>query len=475
MITDVTGMFSLVCFKRSMEEAQKMEFLSLWKFFYKIRKNFGWIIVAALLAVPFALWSGIQPFAVRFSSLSVTWTSLGQLTGLVGIVMFALAMVLSSRTKHLGALFGGTDRLYRIHHTVGILAFVFILLHPLFLAGSYALFSLRSAALFLLPGTDTAVDFGIYALLLLFALILITLFAHFRYEIMKLLHQILGVSFLLAAAHVVLIESDTTQSVPLRAYVMSLIALGAAAYVYRTLLGRVLVKRYAYVVTAVTLHPSKIVEIVMEPKERNQELSYFPGQFIFIQFLGDVVSGEKHPFSLSSSPHASELRIVVKALGDHTAKLAELPVGTEARLEGPYGDFVYFKTFHPNNKKQIWVAGGSGIAPFLGMARDLIHSSSSVSEYVIDLYYTARSRADLAFLDELTAISKTLAHFRVIPFCADEKGYLTAETIMEESKGLPGKEIFVCGPPPMIQGLKKQFAVLDISPYSIHTEEFKLL
>ncbi|MCR4330976.1 MAG: ferric reductase-like transmembrane domain-containing protein [Patescibacteria group bacterium] len=452
-----------------------MKFVSLRKFIYKTQKNFGWVITAVLLIIPVALWVLMQPLSVRFSSSASTLTSIGQLTGLIGIVMFALAMILSSRTKYLGALFGGMDRLYRIHHAIGILAFMFILLHPLFLAGTYALSSLRNAALFLLPGLDVSIDFGIYSLLLLFVLILITLFARFRYEIMKFLHQILGVSFLLAAAHIVLIKSDITQSIPLRAYIMSLIALGTLAYVYRTLLGRIAIKRYAYVVTAVAAHPSNIVEISMEPKDRSQKLSYLPGQFVFIQFVNDIVGDEKHPFSLSSSPYTPELRIAVKALGDYTTKLAALSVGTEARVEGPYGDFVYFKTFRPKNKKQIWIAGGSGLAPFLGMARDILYSARDTSEYVIDLYYTARSKADLAFLDELTAISNTLKHFRVIPFCADEKGYLTASNVIEESKGISGKEIFVCGPPPMMKSLKQQFADLDIPAYSVHTEEFKLL
>jgi len=453
-----------------------MNLVSVQKFTHKVQKNFGWVITAALLATPLVLWAMMHPLSVRFSSSSAALTSLGQLAGLVGIVMFALAMILSSRTKYLGKLFGGMDRLYRIHHTIGILAFVFILFHPLFLAGSYAFISVRSAALLLLPGTDIGIDLGIYSLLLLFALIMITLYARFRYQIMKFLHQILGVSFLLAAAHIVLVPSDIAYNLPLRSYVMLLIALGLLAYTYRTLLGRFTVKHYAYVITAVTKHPSNIIEITMMPKDRSQQVAYLPGQFIFVKFLSDVVGEEKHPFSLSSSPYTPELRIVVKALGDYTSKLADIAVGTEAKVEGPYGDFVYFKTFRPANKKQIWIAGGSGLAPFLGMARDLLHSAGQGSGYAIDLYYTVRSNADLAFIDELTSISHALDdHLRIIPFCSDEKGYLNTDAIMQESKGIAGKEIFVCGPPPMMHGLKKQFTDLDIPPYSVHMEEFKLL
>ena len=204
-------------------------------------------------------------------------------------------------------------------------------------------------------------------------------------------------------------------------------------------------------------------------------MNYLSGQFVFLQFESDVVSSEKHPFSLASTPNDRELSIVVKALGDYTSKLPNLAVGTKVKIEGPYGNFVYYKTFRPNNKKQIWVAGGSGIAPLLGMARDLASRTISSADYDVDLYYTVRGKADLAFSDELEAIAKKLPNFRLIPFVSEEQGYLNVETIMKTSEGIAGKEVFICGPPPMMAGLKKQFADIDIPRYSVHTEEFKLL
>ena len=52
------------------------------------------------------------------------------------------------------------------------------------------------------------------------------------------------------------------------------------------------------------------------------------GQFFFWRFLTRGFWYTKHPFSLSEAPDGDSFRITVKALGDHTAKLGEIPVGT---------------------------------------------------------------------------------------------------------------------------------------------------
>ena len=348
-----------------------MQSTKLKKKIFKVRKNMGWIITVIIVVIPLFIWAEMYPLGSRFTSLPTTLSSLGQITGLVGIILFSFAMILSSRTRFIDKLFAGTDRMYKVHHTIGLFAFLFVLFHPLFMAGTYMFFSLRSAALFLIPGSDIALDFGIYSILFMLVLIPITLFARFRYEIMKFLHQILGISFLFAAGHVLLVDSDVSHSIPLRVYVMAFIVLGILSYAYRTLLGRLTIKKYEYVVTEVITQPANTVEIRMSPKDGKRGMNYLPGQFLFISFTSDVVGGEKHPYSIASSPRNDYLSIVVKALGDYTTELQNLSVGAEANVEGPYGAFVYSKTFRPNNKKQIWIAGGSGLAPFLGMVRDL--------------------------------------------------------------------------------------------------------
>ena len=64
------------------------------------------------------------------------------------------------------------------------------------------------------------------------------------------------------------------------------------------------------------------------------------GQFFNWRFLTKNGWHESHPFSLSAAPTDTELRFTVKALGDSTSKIAEIPIGTRVIIEGPYGIFT---------------------------------------------------------------------------------------------------------------------------------------
>ena len=77
---------------------------------------------------------------------------------------------------------------------------------------------------------------------------------------------------------------------------------------------------------------------------------------------------ELHPFTISSAPQEDVLRLTVKASGDFTRHLfSNLKAGMDAVIEGAYGMFDY-KT---GGQKQIWVAGGIGVTPFLSFIRDM--------------------------------------------------------------------------------------------------------
>jgi len=83
----------------------------------------------------------------------MTTTAIGQVLGLVGMAMFALNLVLSARLKRLEGLFGGMNKIYIAHHILGGLAFVLLLLHPLFIVGKYLPNAAMQAVKILFLGT----------------------------------------------------------------------------------------------------------------------------------------------------------------------------------------------------------------------------------------------------------------------------------------------------------------------------------
>jgi predicted ferric reductase len=429
-----------------------------------IRHNSGWILLSLLSLLPLVFWYSIEPMSVRLSTRTTTLTSIGQVTGLVGIAMFASTIVLSSRLAYFEDYFGGLNRVYVAHHVFGSLALVLILVHPLALAGEYMTFSSREAALLLLPSSSWALNFGIIALVSMILFVVLTLFVSLPYHVWEFSHRFLGLAFFLAALHMFTIRSDISRDPTLRTYMLFLSTVAVAVYVYRTALGRWLVSRFEYRVEGVRELDDRSIHIKMAPTGR--PMKFLAGQFVFVDFHQDGISPEPHPFSLSSSPGEGRLELVVRSLGDYTSKLRRLKPGAIARIEGPFGRFTYHR--YPN-KDQVWIAGGIGITPFLSMVRTLAESG-----YRVDMYYGANSREEAVFLDELIELSNVGDGLRVIPYLADEHGFLTAEKVKELSGGLQEKDIFLCGPPPMVRTLVAQFLRLGVKPGRIHSDEFAL-
>lgn len=452
----------------------------------------GWPLMLLLGFIPVVLWSMRFPLSDRFITLGIGTTSLGQITGLVGMVFFSLAAVLSTRLKPLENFFGGMNRVYIAHHQVGGIAFILLMLHPLFLMITYLENSWQSAALFLLPGSDWPINFGIAALLSLMALLILTYYIELPYQLWRFTHKFLGAALFFGGLHTFFIPSDISQDPALRAYMLTITGLGLVGYVYRTILGRFLVKRFKYILLAVKKINPLVIELQLQPAE-NLAMNFYPGQFVFISFHGKGIDSETHPFSISSVPTPAGFTLTVKALGDYTNWLSNIPVNTSALVEGPFGRFS--TDYHPAGR-YIWIAGGIGITPFLSMARNYINDDrvlplgSPISTHkgtpamatprafrhpIIDLYYCVSDESEAVYLSELNKIAEGNKNFRVIPWFSKTQGRLSADAIAHTSGDIHAAEIFVCGPPPMMLAIKKQLKNLGVASERIHSEEFGML
>ncbi|MDC1205402.1 FAD-binding oxidoreductase [Candidatus Pacebacteria bacterium] len=433
-----------------------------------IKSRIGLIGILFLTFFPLIPWVFMMPLGMRFGDAFTALGSVGQIAALLGTVLFALTLILSARFHFLEDYFGGVDRIYHVHHIAGTIAFLLLLTHPMVLAIRLVPISVVDAAKFLIPGGDWTLNFGIFSLLLMMSLLTVTFFAKWRYQYLRFAHQILGGAFFLGALHAFLIPSDISQDIVLRTYVLGLSGIAIGAYLYRTIFGRAAVKKFTYIVDAVNDLGQGVTEVVMRPE--SDVMHYTPGQFLFVSFRDGGVGREIHPFSISSAPTEDVIRITVKALGDWTTDLKDLNVGAVAKLEGPFGSFSYLKA---HNKKQVWIAGGIGITPFLNMARNL--KVNKRDDLEIDFYYATKTSDEMIFMDELKAVVTEYPNLRLIPFASEEYGFLSADIVTQVSGELHATDIFVCGPPPMMHSLTAQFALAKIPKRLVHTEEFKLL
>lgn len=299
------------------------------------------MIIGAAFVVPTILWLTIHPVGDVVSS----WTSLayglGRLFGIWGVCLYAINLVMSARWRWLEPWFGGLNRVYIAHHTTGGIALVLLLFHPVFLALQKLAISAFTAARFLLPGYSFATDLGLIALFGMVFLLFLTFYTKLPYEIWKFSHKFLGVFFGVSGLHILLIESgDMESSILLKAYVLAIMAAGAFAYTYRTLLPKIFVRTYEYEVEGVRQPWKEVIEMTLKPK--NQLMNFQPGQFVFVSFTdSQLVARESHPFSIVSAPKDGRLILTAKTLGDYTASLIKLKSGTTAKIEGAFGKFSY--------------------------------------------------------------------------------------------------------------------------------------
>lgn len=448
-------------------------------------KNGGWLLIFLFCLIPIILWAIINDLSSEFVTSYGTFSSLGKLFGLIGFVLYAINLLLAVRHRWFENFFQGLNRVYIAHHITGGLALAFVLFHPLFLTIRYidlkAAETFGDAAVFLwIRSINTslsyiefqdaiAVNAGIIAFWGMVVLLIITFFVKLPYRFWLFTHRFLGVAFIFALLHIIFITSDTSQSLMLKSYLVLWGIIGLAAYMYRTVFGSVFVRRTPYKVVKV-VSANTITRIELSPL--GKKMDFKSGQFVFIRFLWSQEEGvipEVHPFSIASSPHEDTLRLYVKALGDFTSSVGRVKTETIAEVEGAFGRFVPARY---GNASQVWIAGGIGITPFLSMARNMQDLPQKI--YLI---YSVRTRSEMVEFSVLKDfLSKNFKNFTFIPYITDEEDgkFLDAKYIEEKVGGFAGKEIFICGPPPMMKSMKQQIRSKNVPRRRIHSEEFAM-
>lgn len=447
-------------------------------------QNSGWVLVIFFCIVAVARWMQIAKFP---APLSDGWwgiaSMIGKVGALVGTVLYSINFVLGMRARWLEPLFGGLNRVYIAHHIVGGIALIALCIHPVFLSIRYiepgVTKSYKDAAMALLPErieggsygdvmTSLAQTFGIVGFYGLVVLLICTFFVKMKYQKWLLTHKLLGPAFFLAALHVIYMWSDVRNDLPLRLYLVIWMAIGLVAYIHRSLLGNIFVRRYRYTVSRVARPNDTTVVIGLEPLQKR--VTFKAGQFVFIKFLSGPLKGETHPFSLTSEEGQShkELELCVKALGDFTTKLQEVKVGDQLLVEGAFGRFS--PVYH-ENKKQLWIAGGVGVTPFISMAR----SEKNENGRDIAMIHSVNNERELVGRHVFGKVETSLNMFFYHPFIAGgDRGFLNSEYIQKIVPDYTSRLIFICGPPVMMKSLKQQFITAGVPKQNIISEEFSI-
>ena len=232
---------------------------------------------------------------------------------------------------------------------------------------------------------------------------------------------------------------------------------------------------------AKALHPDYLELIIDKIVERNaaktfvlksadgKPLPYFrAGQYISLKLEmdGSLVT---RSYSLCSSPKEAlrgTYSITVRANpGGFVADrlLSEKKVGDTVISSAPQG-FFYYEDLR-DAKTIIGLAGGSGITPFLSLARALC---DGIEDYDLTLLYGSRREQDILFRGELDEIARICPRFRVIHVLSEEEkdgfehGFISADIIKKYAPAEGEYSVFLCGPEAMYRFLKPEIEKLGL-------------
>lgn len=384
----------------------------------------------------------------------------GEIIGSVNIVLMACSLFISTRPKWAEPFFGGLDKMYMTHRHTSTAALVLIFVHVLTVPIS-------------LTGWTLGNYLAVFAFSGIVAIGLVSLSPRIpflnsvtggTYEGWKNLKKYIGIFFIAGFIHSLTIPNPLDAFIAIN-WVQIFFIIGAVSYLYTEFFGRYFGKYVPYVVEAVN-HPTNFTtEVVM--RARGKPLpKHRAGQFLFVRFPNSGTLDESHPFTISSAPQEDVLRVTVKASGDFTRALFnDIKPGMDAVVEGPYGMFDY-KT---GGGKQIWLAGGIGVTPFLSFIRDI----RAPLDRDVDFYYAMRHRDEVLFYSEIETAGIRDPRLKVHIRYTASGGSLTTEEIAKNMGGkLDGHDIYMCGPFPMMQAFERKFLDLGVPKKNIHFEEF---
>jgi predicted ferric reductase len=442
--------------------------LDLWSRELHVAGMRAWLPAAAALAIALPLWLADWPALSQPAGVRGLLRALGILAGVAGTALWVTSLALMLRFPVLDRRLGGLERQYFAHHLTGTLAYLMLLAHPLLLVAAASIAAPAAAAVLAAPwGQPLAVLAGWIALAGLMLMMVATFFSSLPYARWKQLHAASGVAYLFAFAHVAGLLPAAGEGRGGTVLLLAAMGAGLAAIGVRRLLDRGALGAQRFRVECVERASPSTVEVTLAPLPGAAPLAFAPGQFVFVAFdRGPRYAGchEYHPFTISSAPSTAQFRVMVKALGDCTTRMQHLQAGVVARVQGPYGALFRATDF---TRRQLWLGGGIGITPFLPMAAALPADAAGV-----DLYYLARDAGEALGLDALRAAAAKNPRLRVFALLANESPQAVRAAVQASSAPLAAREVYLCGPPGMLQAALAWLADAGVPPARIHAERF---
>lgn len=200
------------------------------------------------------------------------------------------------------------------------------------------------------------------------------------------------------------------------------------------------------------------------------DLTFLPGQYVNLQVPG---SDQTRAYSFSSVQKDGRVSFLIRNVpgGLMSQFLTELAkVGDHMSLAGPLGSFY----LRPIKRPLLLLAGGTGLAPFTAMLETIAEKGS---DHPLHLIYGVTNDFDLVEIDRLKDLAASIPNFTFSACVANpqsawpQKGYVT-QHIAPEHLNDGDVDIYLCGPPPMVEAVSHYIREQGISPANFYYEKF---
>ena len=205
----------------------------------------------------------------------------------------------------------------------------------------------------------------------------------------------------------------------------------------------------------------------------NQRLQFLAGQYL--DFL--LADGRRRAFSIANAPHNDEfIELHIRHVdgGEFTDWVfTQMKERTILRIQAPLGTFVLDEDL---DRPLIFMGGGTGFAPLKGQIEQAFDAAMGQPMY---LYWGVRSKADLYLPDLPMQWTREHDNFHFIPVLsepdADWQGRTgwVHEAVLADIPDLSGYELFMAGPPPMIDAARTAFRGAGMDDARMHYDSFE--
>lgn len=381
--------------------------------------------------------------------------------GYIGATLLFLQVVLG--TRHVFSFFTDDTVLANtVHKFIGIYGTLLVFSHPLFemMWREDSLPWLFSPSF--VTEEMTSISFGRFALYLLLLLWITSALVreNIKWRPWKYLHFIAYPIVFLVFIHITDIGTFFGEYLLIRVVWYSFFAIFILSALFRFLMW-----------SGATKKKSTLLESKMQGESLLLSTFSFPegmdipkiGQHVYLQVKS---FGSEHPFTVMDIDlEKRELRFGMRMGGPFVNGLKEIPLGSEIRVDGPYGVFT---TEGQNEEEKVIIAGGVGVTPFVRLAREYGKNATFL--------YANRSTQDALYHEELKSwVSKYVDIVENDDGEQNENllfGRVDASVLRtvlgEKVKTLP---YFVCGSPTFIGIMKKMLMDLGVKKEKIFYEE----